>query len=147
MMVFHELAYEGYVLTDGTGAGLTVYSDPRLMELLGSVDVLHVSGYAAPATGTTPTLTVAIDFSNDRSYFFPLNLFVPVINNVSLSTSSETLFQGVNDNPELAHLAYGRLGIFMTGTDARAFVRIWVTGRDLSRRAAGSRAMRSLSLA
>jgi hypothetical protein len=54
MKVFHELAYEGFVLADGTGVGLAVFSDPRLMELIGAVDVAHVSGYSAQVTGTTP---------------------------------------------------------------------------------------------
>ena len=69
MKVFHALAYEGYVLADASSP--IVYSDPGLMELIGAVDVLHVSGYSAQVTGTTPKLTVSIEYSNERSYFFP----------------------------------------------------------------------------
>ena len=137
MKVFHELAYEGFVLADGTGVGLVVFSDPRVMELIGAVDVAHVSGYSAQVTGTTPQLTIWTDYSNDRSYFSQPDVLNPMINNLTLSTGGETLFQAVYANPALARNAYGRLAIRVTGTNARAFLRIWVTGRDRSRRSAG----------
>jgi hypothetical protein len=137
MKVFHELAYEGFVLADGTGVGLVVFSDPRLMELIGAVDVAHVSGYSAQVTGTSPQLTIWIDYSNDRSYFAQPDAPNPIINNLALSTSSETLFQGVYPDPTDPRNAYARLAIRVTGTNARAFLRIWVTGRDRSRRSAG----------
>ena len=43
---------------------------------------------------------------------FSPDLLTPVINLLDLSTSGETLFQGVNAGPELPRLAYGRLSIF-----------------------------------
>ena len=133
MLVFHELAYEGYVLQD---AGSTfLFSDPRLMELIGAVDVVHVSGYSAQVTGTSPQLSVQLHYSNDRSYFPFGNT---VINGANLSTSGETLFQGVLSQAALPRLAYGRLMIQVLGTNARASLQIWVTGRDLSRRSAGA---------
>jgi hypothetical protein len=138
MLVFHELAYEGYVLAEETGLELGLKSDPRFMELIGAVDVLHIGGYSAHATGTTPTLTIFAEYSNDRNDFTVLTSGVQPINNLSLSTTGETLFQGVYTDTTLARLAYGRLFIRVSGTNARAFLRIWVTGRDLSRRSAGA---------
>jgi hypothetical protein len=134
MIVFHELAYEGYALSD-PGNGFGRYSDPRLMELMGAVDVVHVSGYSAQVTGTSPQVFLSVEYSCDRSYFFA-DVFGPVII-ANLSTSGETLFQGVYPQSALTRLAYGRLGITVLGTNARAFLRIWITGRDRSRRSAG----------
>jgi hypothetical protein len=107
------------------------------MPLLGAVDVLHVSGYAVQVTGTSPTLTIAVEVSNDRIFWWPQNLVAPVINGVTLSVGSETLFQGVDPNPAATRFAYARLNIALGGTNARASVRIWATGRDQSRRSVG----------
>jgi hypothetical protein len=139
MIVFHELAYEGYVHAD-LGSHYQ-YSDPSLMELIGAVDVVHVSGYSTQASGTTPTLFVNMLYSNDRNYFWFLNFGSPLINSLSLSTSGETFFQAVHSQAALPRLAYGQLRIQVlagSGVDARAFLRVWVTGRDRSRRSAAS---------
>ena len=137
MKVFHELAYEGYVLADAI-SGAFIYGDPRLQELMGAVDVLHVSGYSAQVSGTTPQLNVQIEYSTDRNHWRALNFASPVINALTLSTSGETLFQATEPLAPMARLAYGRLRIWVAGTNAQAFLRIWVTGRDLSRRSAGA---------
>jgi len=135
MKVFHELAFEGYVQADGAAAQVTGHS--RLMDLMGAVDVIHISGYSAQVSGTSPLLSILVLSSNDFSQWTTLS--PAVINAVSLSTSGETLFQGVNTDPALSRLGYCNFLILLQGTGARAFLRIWVTGRDRSRRSGGIR--------
>ena len=134
MLVFHELVYEGYVIV-GT-AGVTVFTPAEFMPLLGAVDAVHVSGYASQVTGTSPVLRIYIETSNDRIHWIATDGLAPVINDVPLSTSAETFFQGVHSNPALARLSYAKLKIELFGTNPRGFLRIWVTGRDRSRRSA-----------
>jgi hypothetical protein len=134
MLVFHELVYEGYVLADSA----IVVPGAHLMALLGGVDVLHLSGYAVQVTGTSPTLTIAVEVSNDRIFWWPQNLVSPVINGLSLTIGSETFFQGVDSSPTATRFAYAKLNIGIGGTNARGFVRVWATGRDQSRRSAVS---------
>lgn len=131
MKVFHELAFEGYVV----GGTNNLFSDPRLMELLGSVDTLHWSGYTAQVTGASPTLTLNEFYSNDRSQWYN-TVAVPILNALSLSTVSETFFQAMDPFPAVARFGYGRLQIVLAPASATAFLRLWVTGRDASRRAA-----------
>ena len=140
MLVFHELVYEGYVLADSAPE---VYTGPDLMPLMGAVDVLHVSGYATQVTGTSPTLQIAIDVSNDRLFWYPQDLLGPVIDNLPLSTSTETFFQAVETTVTRVRFGYVKLKISLDGTTARGFLRVWATGRDLSRRAAKLRSSKA----
>ena len=130
MKVFHELAFEGYIL----GGATNVFNDPALMELITAVDTLHWSGYTAQVTGAGPTLTLNEFYSNDRSLWYN-TAAVPIMNALSLSTSGETPFQAMDAFPAIARFAYGRLQIVLAPASAKAFLRLWVTGRDLSRRA------------
>lgn len=140
MKVFHELAFEG-VVAQGAGFQFSYpTSDPRLHELMGAVDMLHVSGYAAQASGTSPALTISLQFSNDRTNWYDAS-FTPIVNGLSLSSSQETLFQGSAPDPGANFkFAYARLAFTLGGTTAQTFLRVWVTGRDCSRRSAGGAA-------
>jgi hypothetical protein len=133
MNIFHELAFEGYLQTDGAAALYS--SDPRLVEIMGAVDVLHVSGYTSQTSGTSPLLSIGLASTNDfTSWIFR----APVINALSLSTSGETIFQGIDGNPTDQRLGYTTLLFQLDGTSARTFLRVWVTGRDQSRRSAAA---------
>ena len=125
MLVFHELAYEGYVVPSSPNQN----ADPRLMELIGSVDIIHVSGYATQISGASPVLSFSLDYTNDRSAWqadWGADVSLP---------ADETLFQATS-SATIPRNAYGRINLAMgPGTDARAYVRLWVTGRDFSRRA------------
>jgi len=131
MKVFHELAFEGYLQTDG--AAVLYTSDPRLFEIMGAVDVLHISGYASQTSGTSPQLTILLGSTNDFTQWI---LLPPVINALSLSTSGETFFQGVDGDPADERYGHAALLFQLQGTSARTFLRVWVTGRDRSRRSA-----------
>lgn len=133
MRIFHELAFEGYISSTSN-----YYSAQKLMELMGSVDITHVGGYATQVTGTSVVLYVYPLFSADGHIWWAGGAGTGIINGVSLSTSQETLFQG--NEPYFAasngqRLRFMRLWIYLTGTNPAAYVRLWVTGRDQSRRA------------
>jgi len=131
MRIFHELVFDGYI--SGTG---NFYSDQKFVELAGSVDITHISGYTAQVSGMVPTLNVVPLFSADGYITFSAN---NLINNLSLSASGETLFQ-VNE-PYFAgsttngRMRFMRLLIYLGGSTPAAYLRLWMTGRDQSRRA------------
>lgn len=141
MKVFHELAFDGVVRLGPDSFSfnppdhLHLTSDPRLNELMGAVDTLHVSGYSCQVSGTSPTLTIGVQSSSDRSVWYDAPVS-PLITALSLSTSGETLFQGRDDSRLSQKFAYARLVITLDGTNASGLFRVWVTGRDLSRRSA-----------
>jgi hypothetical protein len=145
MKVFHELAFDAYVAQSATAQSTRPYSDPRLQELMGAVDMLHVSGYAAQVSGTSPLLTIAIQQSNDRSIWYDASV-TPVINGVSIPAGQETICQGNSADPAAnGRFAFARLGITLSGTGVQAYLRVWVTGRDFSRRSAGGAAGQPMS--
>ncbi|HVW25553.1 MAG TPA: hypothetical protein VHC69_09290 [Polyangiaceae bacterium] len=131
MKVFHELAFEGYVV----GGATNLFNDPALMELITAVDTIHWSGYTTQVTGVSPTLTLNEFYSNERSLWYN-TVAAPILNALPLSTSAETPFQAMDPFPAVARFGYGRLQIVLGPTTARAFLQLWVTGRDLSRRSA-----------
>jgi len=129
MRAFHLLAYEGFL-----AEGQIVYSPPTLSELFGTVDHLHVGGYTSQVSGTDPGLIIATQDSADgENWALSSILFA-----VSLG-AGETLFQSGDadlDLPPFLKGPFRRLVIALSGTGgANAMVRVWVTGRDSSRRA------------
>lgn len=136
MRIFHVLAYEGFV-----ASGQPKYSSPALSDLFGSVDRLHVSGYASQASGTTPALQVTEQISMDGENWVSGILYLGVSG--QLLGAGETLFQGFDLDPDIPFFSgkssFVRLAVTVTGTSSpSAMVRIWATGRD---RARGARTM------
>jgi hypothetical protein len=132
MRVFHVKAYEGSVST-----GQAVYSSPSLSELFGSVDRLHVGGYASDISGSSPTLQIQEQFSLDGENWVPGNILTGGTP-ISL-LGPETKFQGADFDQDLSifglKAAFRRLFISVAGAGATAMVHVWATGRDRSRRA------------
>lgn len=130
MRIFHRLAFEGYIQTTGTNE----YSLAPLSELMGQVDMIHVGGYASQVTGTSPVLFVDSQYSADNQNWVSSGF--AIVNAWPLSTSQETLFQG-NDMyfQNQPRMPFMRLVIILGGTNPAGYFRIWVTGRDQSRRA------------
>lgn len=127
MRIFHKKAFDGYVATTSG-----VFSDPTLNEPMGTVDMIHIGGYASQVTGTNPVLSIIVEHSFDEVYWTNRYGFGAL----SLSTSQETLFQTNSPEPNLyAAAPYVRLKIYLGGTNPQGVFRVWVTGRDWSRRA------------
>jgi hypothetical protein len=134
MRIFHIKVHEGYIFT-----GQPVYTSPSLSNLLGSVDMLDVSGYTSQVSGSSPTIEVQDQISMDGENW--TGGAIPILGaSTSLNLSGETLFQGQDYDTDISYNfgakpAFVRLKITVGGAGANAMVRIWVTGRDRSRRA------------
>jgi hypothetical protein len=125
MRIFHRLVFDGYV--NGTAS---VFSDPTLATLLGSVDQLAIGGYSTQVSGTSPTLTIRVEHSFDNIRWQDRNTAAEV-NGQTLSTSTETPFSGDDGNPTVRpRLEFTRLRIALGGTTPAGQVRVWVTGHD-----------------
>jgi hypothetical protein len=126
MRIFHKLVFDGYV--NGTA---NVYSDPALAMQLGMPDQLAIGGYTVQVTGTSPTLTVQVEHSFDNIRWQNRNTAAAEVAAATLSTSTETPFQGQDGNPTARPtLPFVRLRIALGGTTPNGQVRLWVTGRD-----------------
>jgi hypothetical protein len=130
MRIFHRLAFEGYV---NSSTSTMNFSDHRLAQDMGAVDVISIGGYAAQVTGTNPTLSI-FAWGGFEPWFFQ-GIGVTFVSGVPLSTTQETLFQGIGPQPHTGYkFPFLAFSIQLGGTTPRAFLRIWVTGRDFSRR-------------
>jgi hypothetical protein len=129
MRIFHEIVYDGYA-----NASNSLFSNPMCIEKAGAVDMIHISGYASQVVGTSPTLTVTLLCAAERNFWFAPS--TPPINGIALSTTQETLFQGAQSPPAGAtKFQFVQLQLTLGGTSPGGHFRIWITGRDLSRRA------------
>ena len=131
MRVFHRLAFQGMV---SGSVPQDDFSDRTLISPAGNVDIVSVGGYATQVAGTLPTLSIYLLGSYKRLGDYIT--LATMVNAVSLSTSQETLFQGVSADPGAAgsfKLPYQWLFLVLGGTAPRGFVRAWITGRDRSR--------------
>jgi hypothetical protein len=126
MKIFSQCVFEGYI--SGTA---NVYSESQHNMLLGTTDQLSISGYTAQVTGTNPTLTVQVEQSFDNIRWQNRNTAAAEVAAATLSTSTETPFQGQDGNPTARPtLPFVRLRIALGGTTPNGQVRLWVTGRD-----------------
>jgi hypothetical protein len=143
MRVFHNLVFEN-VLGWGPGAGngaMMWFSNTDLNELLGSVDQLHIGGYVAQVTGTsstTPAVQVMVQTSQDNVTWYDRSN--PAVDVAAPLGSTEVLFQGLDLDPDTQpKLRFARLRVTLIGnptsTPLSGRIRVWVTGRDFSRRA------------
>lgn len=122
MRLFHVEAYDDVL--EGTS---TTYSDPRLDEVLGSVERLRLFVVATDVSGTSPTLTVRIE-EGPTGERWSNKAGTAEINAVALSTSAVNLVRGA-DAGGTPGAGQARLAITLGGTSPRAQLRIYVTGR------------------
>jgi hypothetical protein len=138
MRIFHLVAYEGYA-----EAEQPVYSSPSLSELFGTVERFYVGGYASQVSGTDdPTLQIQEEISLDGETWTGGWILVGTPVGIPIPAGVETKFQGADGDPEIhrfgAKAPFRRLRILVGDSgagDAKAMVRVWVTGRDGSPRA------------
>ena len=103
------------------------YSDVTGWELLGSADKFLFEARTAQATGTSPTLTVILEHSNDGVNWTTKST---PINAASLTADENELNWG-NDSGSTPMSRYGRLNVQIGGTSSPgAHVMIIVTGRS-----------------
>jgi len=130
MRIFHHQVFDGWVNSSGSILNM---SDYIYATDLGNIDMFSVGGYATQVSGTSPTLTIGFFGTCDLTTF--LSFGVASISGLSLSTSQETFFQGLGPHPANDFkYPYVGLSLSMGGTNPRGYFRVWVTGRDKSRR-------------
>jgi hypothetical protein len=130
MRIFHAPIFVGYYNSVTTGAA--IYTPIEYSEVLASVDMLHVGGYATQVSGTAPNIIVSANGSQDGNRWVALEQIVPT---TALSLIDETVFHGASSDPNTAvRYPYVQIGINFGGTNVRCYLQIWVTGRDQSRR-------------
>jgi len=122
MRTFYVLAYDH--ILEGTTA---TYTDPRLNDLLGSVEQLRLFAVTRDTSGTSPTLTVQIEESADNVRWTS-KTGTAEINAVALDVTPTTIARGSDDGatPSAGQV---RLAISLGGTSPRTLLRLWVTGR------------------
>src|SRR5262249_47086027 len=119
----------------GTVATCTAY---QIGDTLGRFDRLAFLVLADTVSGTSPTLTVAIEHSGDGRNFVAKN-GTPEVNGVALSARQTNVVVGA-DTGATRSQGFVRLRVQLGGSSPQAHVRIMVTIRDRKRR---SRRLRS----
>jgi hypothetical protein len=124
MQIFHTQVYDDAI--EGTTA---VYTDPRFNAEIASADKLVIMGTVSQVsvTGGTPTITVQLEHSADNRTFVNKS-GTAEINAATLSATAITPVSG-NDPGTVPLGGFARLRIVLGGTNPRAKVQLWVTGR------------------
>jgi len=105
---------------DGT---IGVETSHDLFESLGRADEISVQAKAANATGTSPTLTVALWGSNDGANWVTVSTLV---NAADISSSP---YESLTDTTGTTLPAFLKFVISLGGTNPTAFVSLSVCGR------------------
>lgn len=105
-----------------------VYSDASLNEQLGRFDQLSIQIVADQVSGTTPTITVAIEHCNDGRNWIPKS--GSSVGPTPLATTSTNVLS-LADSGTDPSMALVRLRVTLAGgTTAQAHVKIQVCSRD-----------------
>ena len=126
MRIFHQLIYDGFVCS-----GEAVYSDPQLNQLIGSVDLVSLSGYTFNWSGASPALAINLQHSPNLDDWVAIQMsgsgIVP-------STTAETVFQFSEQLATgLIKATYARMQLVSLNSGCQGYVRVWATGRDQSK--------------
>jgi hypothetical protein len=116
------LAFDDHV----QGNGVVYLTDTSLNLALALYDKLGVQIVTDNATGTSPTITVELQHSNDGRNWHVKSTLVSA---QAVSTTASTTFFG-SDNGSTPSMALCRLNITLGGTNPSCKVRIHVCARD-----------------
>lgn len=123
MMVFDSVVY----------GSDPFYSSPAVNSLLGLYDDLLIQVEAFDVEGTTPTMNMYLESSNDQKNWIQPDPNTPLLSSKSLSITSLNIFY-CNSSSTYPPLANVRIvgDIQVAGGVAKAYVRISVCMRDKS---------------
>jgi hypothetical protein len=116
------LAFDDFVMST-----TTVYTTMALNETLGAFDKLTIQAVCDSATGTTPTITVAIQHSGDQRTWIAKN-GTAEINAFAVTVATPSTIGG--DTSATGSMGFVRLAITLGGTTPTMHVKLWVTARD-----------------
>lgn len=123
MRIFSQLVFDDFIM--GTES---VYTAEQYNDGMGLADQFAIQAVADQVSGTTPTLTVQIQHSNDQRNWVDKS-GTAEINAQSLSASATTVKVGT-DSGSTPTLGYRRLKITLGGTTPVAHVKLFACGRD-----------------
>ncbi len=123
MRTFHTL-----VFNETLESTATLFTESELDDVLASADELSIFAVTDTVSGTTPTLTVRIQEGPDQIQWSN-KAATAEINAVALSPTAVTTAVG-RDSGAVPSNGFVRLSVSLGGTNPRAHVRIWVTGRS-----------------
>ena len=104
----------------------TVYTPTKLNEVLGQTDKLSVQAVADQTSGTSPTLKVDIEHSNDQRNWAVKTAAIAA---TSIPAGATTPLFG-NDPGTTPTGGFVRLALTLGGTTPAAHVKVTVCGRD-----------------
>lgn len=122
MRTYHTLVFDEMI--EGTAP---VYSDPSYNGLLASTEKVELAAVVDTVSGTSPTLTVRIHEGPDGIHWRNKNATAE-INGVSITAVPVPLTVGLDAGANLGS-GQARLEVTLGGTNPKAHVRIWATGR------------------
>jgi hypothetical protein len=122
MRSYHRLVFDGAV--SGTTA---IYTNPRFNTLLALTELIEIGCVVSQASGTTPTLSVQCQVSPDNENWFDKSGTAEIAA-ASLSTSDVSIAGGKSSTTD-STVGFVRLKISLGGSDNKATLRIFVTGR------------------
>lgn len=118
--------YLGLVFDDWVSGLATVFTPTYLDTVLGQFEQLAVQAIVTRAGGSSPRLNVALQHSsNGRQWMDRSDL--PAIDSANLTAGSVNVLVGIEAGGP--GLAYARWLLRLEGTNPRAYVRLWMTGR------------------
>lgn len=103
----------------------TYYSEPPFNAALGAGEKYYVELKSSNVTGTSPTVTVSLETSNDNVNWAVRNNAV-ISNNAITNT---TVLTG-QDTGTTVGGRFARFGVKAGGTSPNAYVEIWVAARN-----------------
>ena len=110
------------VMNDGTN---TYYSDPECNAKLGMAEKFFIEARTSNVTGTTPTLAIALESSNDNVNWVPRSTVI-----VATAIASGTTLTGSELGTAAVGGRFQRFTLKLAGTTPNAYVELWVTARN-----------------
>jgi hypothetical protein len=116
---------------DGNTGFVPIFAKTHWHSLLGYLDTLRFIVIADHVVGADAALAVGVWETSDVTLFEHLNLIALPIDFESILPNQVNTFQGsmvpgdANMPPSCAYM----LGCALSGTDPKAHVRVWITGR------------------
>ena len=120
MRVFHVKVFEDRI--EGTTA---VYTSPEFDDVLASASTLIIVAWATNVSGTSPTLTVALEQSPDRVHWIPAEA-----SQISAESIPPSPNVPIGGDPATPGTGFGRLKISLGGTTPATNLTLWATGHD-----------------
>jgi hypothetical protein len=121
--------YMKTVLNDFVVGTTAVYTDTSYNDALGSVDKIALHVVIDQVSGTSPTLTLALEHSCDGRNWVAKNISgADISGQALLATATNSFF--ASDAGTVPFMGFVRIRVALGGTSPVAHVKVHLTGRD-----------------